>query len=534
MKLAKHLPLGVGLVTFGVYLLTLRSDIGLGDAAELSLQAQALGVTHPPGYPVHTFLGKLFTLAISDGAVATALLSAVCTSMAAGFLCAIVLGLTSHWLAGAIAPLVFALTPAVWGAAVTTEVYNVNICILAIALWAVLRWRGALNGFPRDSSSQPTGDGTTYGSRFDKRSTLLLCITGVLLGISFGSGLANVLLLPGFAVLMAYHIDDARGEMLGNKPSPCEDSHPGTSGKPATRLGQWRHPAFAILITAVTACMVLSWSYVRSSTHPPFGSEWLPNTPGDFVRFLSGAQYTALSSRPGTFYLTRPLEHALYWCESLLWLGVILGLWGAWLQWRRQRVLCVSLALMFIMNLGYFTFHPWLDYREMVTPSYFVFAVWIGYGICGADTAWAKGRARITVVAVALGMVLGLLTLGMPGHLKDKQGRPVREFVETSLEWFPPGAVVVARWYEFTPLLYYQQTRGLRPDVTIVERSDRPRHYKWGMVDDWRRYVLAVARRRTVLVDGVEETLLGSCEFLPLQGGWYRLTIARQRPLKHE
>ncbi|MHC4696835.1 MAG: protein O-mannosyl-transferase family, partial [Planctomycetota bacterium] len=168
-----YVPLAAGIVALGVCLLTLRREVGLGDEAELALQAYQLGVTHPPGYPVHTFLGKLLNLAVTEPALATNLLSALCTSIAVGFLSAIVLDLTRHRMAGMLAPLVFALLPTVWRAAVTTEVYNVNICIIAAALWSAMRWRA-------------------------RPSTSLLCVTSILLGVSLGSSLANLLLLPGF------------------------------------------------------------------------------------------------------------------------------------------------------------------------------------------------------------------------------------------------------------------------------------------------------------------------------------------------
>jgi len=41
-----------------VCLATLVPEVDRGDCAEFSLSAYQLGVTHPPGYPLHTVLGK--------------------------------------------------------------------------------------------------------------------------------------------------------------------------------------------------------------------------------------------------------------------------------------------------------------------------------------------------------------------------------------------------------------------------------------------------------------------------------------------
>ena len=45
-----------------MYLATLVPEVDCGDCAELSLQAYQLGVTHRPGYPLHTVLAKALTL----------------------------------------------------------------------------------------------------------------------------------------------------------------------------------------------------------------------------------------------------------------------------------------------------------------------------------------------------------------------------------------------------------------------------------------------------------------------------------------
>ena len=45
-----------------LYFLTAARDIVVGDTPELITAAVTLGVAHPPGYPLFTMLGHLFTL----------------------------------------------------------------------------------------------------------------------------------------------------------------------------------------------------------------------------------------------------------------------------------------------------------------------------------------------------------------------------------------------------------------------------------------------------------------------------------------
>src|SRR5262245_48960660 len=90
------LPWALGLFTVALvtYALTLYRTVPGGDSGELILAAQTLGVAHPPGYPLFTMLGKLFSLLpFSTIAWRINLLSAVCDAGAA----ALLLLATARW-----------------------------------------------------------------------------------------------------------------------------------------------------------------------------------------------------------------------------------------------------------------------------------------------------------------------------------------------------------------------------------------------------------------------------------------------------
>src|SRR6476620_4232225 len=50
-----------GIVALGVYLCTLAGSVPPGDGGEMISAAYVLGVAHPPGFPLHTLLGKVMT-----------------------------------------------------------------------------------------------------------------------------------------------------------------------------------------------------------------------------------------------------------------------------------------------------------------------------------------------------------------------------------------------------------------------------------------------------------------------------------------
>ena len=50
-----------GLIAFAVYLLTISHSITEFDSGELAAVQATLGIAHPPGYPLFTILGYIFS-----------------------------------------------------------------------------------------------------------------------------------------------------------------------------------------------------------------------------------------------------------------------------------------------------------------------------------------------------------------------------------------------------------------------------------------------------------------------------------------
>lgn len=157
---------------FAVYLATLAPDLTWNhnsyDGGELITAAVTLGIPHPPGYPTYVLLGKLISL-IPVGTVAFRfnLFSACSMAIATGLLAMTIgrlfiadrsktahsktqrkslanfaplrdtLGSTSS-IAAVAAALTFAFTPLVWSQAIITEVYALNLAVLAGFLWAMV------------------------------------------------------------------------------------------------------------------------------------------------------------------------------------------------------------------------------------------------------------------------------------------------------------------------------------------------------------------------------------------------------------
>lgn len=154
--------LGVSLVA---YALSLGPSVGLEDAGELATAADALGVPHPPGYPLWTMLSWLFCRLFgwvtwqgyANPAWAVSLGSAVMGALAAGVTAMLIArsgrdllceaaGVPEGqarrvgWLSGVAGSLAFAFSPVMWSQAVIVEVYALGALFLALAMVLTYRW----------------------------------------------------------------------------------------------------------------------------------------------------------------------------------------------------------------------------------------------------------------------------------------------------------------------------------------------------------------------------------------------------------
>ena len=142
------------ILTLIVYLLTLAPGLTLahygGDGGELITAAATLGVPHPQGYPTYVLLGKLFSwLPLGTVAYRFNLFSAVCMAAAAALLT--LSSKVKRWEPTIAIGLTFAFSRLIWSQAIITEVYALNLLVLALLLLAIAQhrspfWLGLLWG----------------------------------------------------------------------------------------------------------------------------------------------------------------------------------------------------------------------------------------------------------------------------------------------------------------------------------------------------------------------------------------------------
>lgn len=141
MKRASFLaPLALGAGGFCLYLRTMAPSIStiFDDSLEFQVVCPTLRIAHPPGYPLYTLLGWLFSrLPWIDPAWGVNLLSAV--AGAATLVALYFLAQLFSPKAAFIAPLYLALSPVFWSQATIAEVYALHALIVALALTFIFK-----------------------------------------------------------------------------------------------------------------------------------------------------------------------------------------------------------------------------------------------------------------------------------------------------------------------------------------------------------------------------------------------------------
>jgi len=142
------------LVSGGVYFWTAAPNVTLLDSGEFIVAAQHLGVPHPTGYPLWTFLAWLFQLLpFGNAAWEVNLFSGFCGALATGLL-AMLFSSSTRWMMGggldrwqglnAVVSVtvawLFAFSASMWSQAVIAEVYTLHALLIGLYLASLYAW----------------------------------------------------------------------------------------------------------------------------------------------------------------------------------------------------------------------------------------------------------------------------------------------------------------------------------------------------------------------------------------------------------
>jgi hypothetical protein len=445
-----------GGLALGVYLLTLAPTItwrhGGADSGELAVAAATLGVPHPPGYPTWTLLAWLFHwLPVGELAQRVALLSASSAALAVALVTRLAQRLVHRDgpaapVAALAAGLTLAFGPTFWSQAILVEVYALHtlFVLLVLSLW------------PADGASSV------------RRAGLMV----FLFGLGLGNHLTLLLLAP---------------VLLAALPRPLT----------ARRLAV----LVLCLLAGLAVYLVLPLAALR---RPPvvWGD---PTTVDGFVWLVTGQLYRgALWGLTGPDLPARLVSWVQLMAQQFTWPGLLLVAVGSWHLTRTAPRAGLILLWVWGTTTVYALTYATVDWYVHLLPALAVMALWLARGMQDVVNWLAvRGSARPWASWLLLLLPAVLLVRSAPAvSLHDDIA--AREYALEALAVAAPGALIVSSGDEHTFALWYARDGlGVRPDVTIVERT------LWSF--DWYRQHLAAQAAMLSPAAGPEiETLIAA------------------------
>jgi hypothetical protein len=443
-RLSVAVLLFVGLLT--LYVLTLAPGALGGDSGELQFVPAILSLPHPTGTPLYVLLAKVWSLLPLGPSVAWRM------NLLAAVSAAVAVTLTfwaAHVLGGRTAPalataLFLAVGVTFWEQAVLADKYAFNALMVALVLGMALAWGKS-------------------------RSPAVLSALALAYGLSLAHHRSMLVFAPPLLGYVWWY----------------ERSALWRQGRRLLKLA-------ALCVLPLLFYLYLPWAEARDL--PP--GTWRMETLSDWLTYFRDRGYTSqVMVDPGDLG-----QQLAFYGQVLVQdfgrLGVLVGLIGlVWLlgRCRPEAVFLLAVfAAQVLLTANYRVPRHWVFFL----PSFIVFALWIGAGLAviwqGAARLVTKRSPSLTrpllAAVTALMLLWPLLTvparyqplrashLGAgvldpwrqtlkSGLMADRLGRAIADVA--------PNAVIIGDWEQATPLWYFQQVEGLRPDVQIVYPVER-------------------------------------------------------------
>jgi len=153
--LNKWIAIATLVISLFVYLLTVSPDVSFWDCGEFIACSYTMSVMHPPGSPMYTILGRIFTLLpASNIAWRVNFMSVLCSALTVMLLYLIIVRFINEYRgqprtkndrlltfgSAFIGAMTFAFTDSHWFNAVEAEVYAMSMFFTALVVWLILYW----------------------------------------------------------------------------------------------------------------------------------------------------------------------------------------------------------------------------------------------------------------------------------------------------------------------------------------------------------------------------------------------------------
>lgn len=438
--------LALGLAYLGLYVLTLCRTVFWYDSAEYVTAAVTLGIPHPPGYPLYTILGHMFTWLPLDPATAVNAMSATFAALAVALTYLVGRRLGLDRIPAVAGAATLGGGKLFWANAVVAEVYCPALAVVALLLYLLLRAR-------------------------EERRFGLVLLASFAAGLGLGIHFSIATLGLGLALLVWAF--DATVERPGDLATLSERSE----FRPRLRR------SFAAAGMAFLGSLIFLYLPFRAAQKPAlnFGD---PSNLERFQWVVSGGTYK------GWFLsefdvVARTLSMMDAFVEQLHPAGAVLAVFGLFWLWKRRPLETVALLLMAAGNLGFFFRYEVHDLAVFFLPSTLILCCFVGAGvqaliavISGLVTEQRSAAMRNLVRGSAL-VFAASLALGNYRAVDMSQFNETEKFIAAMVGTLPNDAIIInfttpPEWkLDAVFGMYVQMVLEQRTDVEVVVPTAR-------------------------------------------------------------
>ncbi len=401
---------------FIVYAAGACRTIYVGDSGELVTAVYLLGIPHPSGYPLYVLLGKLWTLLIPFGSVASrmSLFSAACAATACGVLYLLCRKLRLSLTASLLAATLLAFSPSFWSEANVQRTYCLNALLILAATWLAWRW-------------------------YESRRTPTLALAFLLSGL----GACNHLFMAVYAFCLAALV---------------LVTHP--------RIVRQAGILALCAVTFLAGLAPYLYLPLRSRSNPRV--DWgNPETLDGFLEVVLRRNFweRAWLERPSDLVVIAG-DYTAGLGRETAWVGAALAVLGL-VAWARRDRFVILPVLVMVANAVTLAIHGSRSdifiWHRYYIPSYIMTALLAGMG-CHA--LFRRIPRRVAPVALLLPAVL--LVTGWRATDRSRY-RIAEDFSRKVLESLPPGSHLIATDDNVLfVLMYLHLVEKMRPDVNLI------------------------------------------------------------------
>lgn len=425
------------LLSFIVYYITLSPTLSSqSDSGELVTAVTLPGIAHPPGYPLYTVLGYLFSLLpCGDQAFRINLMSAIFSSFTVVLVFLIGRKIFHNIYVAIGTALLFAFSRDFWGLSLSAEVFSLHMCFVSLILYILFLWLERLSQkeYPRASVFL---FGFVYGLSLSHHHTVLLLLPAILYlvisekmynKIEFWKSFFPVMFFFALGLLPYLYLPYAAGH-----------DPPLNWGNPSSLQGFVR--------------MVTRAGYGTFSLGSISGCSWSFHTflceAFHYIKALI-AQFSPVFFLLGVFGM---FIMVFYERRLFFFLMIILLLYG----------LCFIIIARFPYGKGFMAL-----LERFYLPSYLAFVFYIGKAL-DHILGWLNKIGRSVCIAAFFMLVTVLAVVRFPdvdrhsNYLARDYGRNLLRSLDQRAILFVMGDVPVSS------LLYCQYVEKKRQDVTII------------------------------------------------------------------